>query len=87
MTTTLHAGISIALPSDEFDAAELLVKVRPLWRSLTEGLKEAGVKYDQDLKTSASAKPRTANAGGGRRGRPSRQETPRAPDLLGAEGT
>jgi hypothetical protein len=61
MAMTLHAGISIRLPEDEFDAADMMVKIRPLWRTLTDALKEAGIKHDQELKTSATKRPGAAS--------------------------
>jgi hypothetical protein len=48
----LHAGITVTLPADEFAAAEMMTTLAPHWATFIAAVKEAGARFEQELKTS-----------------------------------
>ena len=55
MPRKLHATLAIELPTNEFEAAELMTAVRPHWHTLTSALDAAGLAYEQTLSTAEVA--------------------------------
>jgi hypothetical protein len=57
MPRMLHAGITVTLPPDEFAAAEVMTKLQPHWATFIAAAKEAGARFEQELKTSETKAP------------------------------
>lgn len=79
MPKIMHVEVAISLPADEFEEAAAKLKIKPAFDTFVTALRDAGVKFDQELKTlETRAKPATGT--GARRGR-----KPRAQSADGAQ--
>jgi hypothetical protein len=67
MPKTMHAGVVIDMPADEFKEAETKLLVKPAWDAFLKALADAGITHKSELVTTETRAKAATN--GARRGR------------------